>query len=255
MSLLLARLRAQAEVCGAKIVVLRDLPAQDPEMDSFLSQHDFSKLPIPDSMTLEIDWADDREFLQRLSPKARYHQRHEVLAWEAAYDVEVLRAGGRVPSPEEFAHYRRLYRQVKARNLELNTFDLPETFFEQVHRCTSWELVTLRLRSEFGGDPAGSVVAVGACFIGSDQYVPTVLGLDYRYVYSHRSYRQCLLQAVRCARQHGLRRILFGMGAPLEKRRFGAKPEKSGLYLQAADEHHFDALVALAAEAAASGTE
>ena len=250
LSLLLSAVSERADACGARTIALRDLPDRDPELDSLLSHRGFTKLALPESMAIEIDWTDDEEFLARLSPKARRHQRHEVFPWEPAYEVEVLEAGGRVPSREEFAHYHELYRAVKNRNLALNTFDLPETLFERMLTSPAWELVTLRLRPEFGGGPGGLPVAVGACFVGPEQYVPLVLGLDYRYVRSRGLYRQCLLQAVRRAQHHGLQRVLLGMGAPLEKRRFGAGAQQRYLYLQTDDHYPFDVLAELAAEAA-----
>jgi 7-keto-8-aminopelargonate synthetase-like enzyme/predicted N-acyltransferase len=250
MSLLIDAVSRDAEAHEVKTVMLRDLPADDPEMDRFLARRGFTKMPMPGSMTLELTWQTDEEFLQHLSPKARRHQRHEVLPWEAAYEVEVLTAGGRMPSSQEFAHFRHLYRNVKDRSLSLNTFDLPSTLFPKMLECSAWELVLLRLRPEFGGAPDGAAAAVGACFVGPEQYVPMVLGLDYRYVRSHGLYRQCLLQAVRRAQHHGLRRVLFGMGAELEKRRFGATPRQNCLYVQMDDHYAVDALAALAADAA-----
>jgi hypothetical protein len=233
-------------------VALRDLPEPDVELEELLTSRGFIKLPMPDSMSLEIDWRDDEEFLSRLSPKARRHQRHEVRRWEPAYDVEVLARGGRVPGPEELAHYHRLYLEAKNRNLTLNTFDLPETFFERALQSPSWELTLLRLRPEFGGERDAWPVAVGACFVGSTQYVPMVIGLDYRYVRSRGLYRQCLLQALGRARHHGLRRILFGMGAELEKRRFGARPQQHAVYLRTDSSYQLELLAELAAEAGGS---
>jgi 7-keto-8-aminopelargonate synthetase-like enzyme/predicted N-acyltransferase len=250
MSILLDAVSRHAEASETKTVILRDLPADDPGMDHFLARRGFTKMPLPDSMVLDLTWRTEEEFLQQLSAKSRRHQRHEVLPWVAAYEVEVLTAGGRMPSSQEFAHFQRLYRNVKDRSLALNTFDLPSTLFPKMLESNAWELVLLRLRPEFGGAPDGPAVAVGACFVGAEQYVPMVLGLDYRYVRSHGLYRQCLLQAVRRAQHHGLRRVLFGMGAELEKRRFGATPRQNCLYVQTDDHYAVDALAALAADAA-----
>jgi hypothetical protein len=122
-------------------------------------------------------------------------------------------------------------------------------------RHPGWELVVLRLRPEFGGEPSRLPVAVGACFVGTEQYAPMVLGLDYRYVRSHGLYRQCLLQAVRRARHHGSRRVLFGMGASLEKRRFGARPEAGAVFVRTENRKSFEALAELAAAAASQAAE
>ena len=247
--LLLQHVEDVAAACGARTIALRDLPAGDAELESLLTGRDFVKLPMPESMVVEVNWRDDAEFLAHLSPKARRHQRHETLPWEAAYEVEVLNHATRAPSCAELAHFYALYREVKSRNLSLNTFDLPETLFERMLAHEDWELVLLRLRPEFGGEPGGLPVAVGACFVGPAQYVPMVIGLDYRYVRSRGLYRQCLLQTLRRARHHGLRRILLGMGASLEKRRFGAKPQEHCVFMRTEDTYHLELLADLTARA------
>lgn len=229
---LLEAVEAEQERSGIKTLVLRDLAADDAELEEFLRGLGYVKLAMPESMAVELGWQDDEGFLASLSPKARYHQRREVLPWEGSYRVEVLRHGDPAPGRELFDHLNRLYRNVKTRNLELNTFDLPEDLFERMLRHPGWELILLYLEDE----RAGSLpVGVGAAFVGPEQYCPMVIGLDYRFVESHRSYRQSLLQAMRRAQAHGKGRLLLGMGAGLEKRRFGARAQAHCLYVQTSD--------------------
>ncbi len=230
MRLLLEAVEESQEQAGIKTLVLRDLPAGDAELDAFLRGRGFVGAAMPDSLAIERTWQDDEGFLQALSPKARYHQRREVLGWESAYRVEVLRHGDPAPSRELLDHLYALYRNVKATNLDLNTFDLPENLFERMLQHPGWELILLYL--EGGG---ALPVGVGAAYVGPEQYCPMVIGLDYRYVQSHRSYRQSLLQALRRSVANGKRRVLFGMGASLEKRRFGARPQSHVAYVQTSD--------------------
>ena len=77
-----------------------------------------------------------------------------------------------------------------------------------------------------------------------------IVGLDYDYVRSHHSYRQAMRQAVLRARAHGASRVLLGMGAPLEKRRFGARVDARCVYVQASDHYSHEVLAAHAAEVA-----
>lgn len=191
---------------------------------------------------------DDVDWLAGLSPKARSHQRREVLPWDTAFEVEVLRHGGRIPSASELEHLHGLYRNVELRGLEANSFELPPTILADMLAHPCWELVLLCLRPEAGGPAGGAPVAFGAHFIGRDYYAPMVLGLDYAYVRSHHSYRQALRQAFLRARAHGARRILLGMGAALEKRRFGARPHSRLAYVQASDHYSQQVLAALEAE-------
>ena len=233
MSLLLDFVARQAESSGAKTVALRDLLADDPDLDAFLSSRGFMKTAMPESMVVDLTWATEEEFLQTLTPGSRRHQRRRVLLWNSAYDVEVLGAGTRRPDVAELAHLYRLYRNVHSHSLALNTFPLPEDFFGGMLEFSSWELLLLRAGSELGGGDGDNAVAVVACFIAPEHYVPLVMGMDYRYVYSHGLYRQCLRQVLLRAQQHGLRQVRFGMGASLEKHRFGARPWAGCLYVQA----------------------
>lgn len=246
--LLEAIAREQGRV-GAQSLVLRDLPADDPEMDAFLLGQGFVKVAMPESLSLEITWEDEEGFLSHLSQYARKHQRKNVRPWNDAYEVEVLGRGGRVPNRAELEHFYRLYRNVKAQSLELNTFDLPDDLFERMLPHPCWELLTLRLKPEFGGD-GGPVHGVLASFIGPEQYAPMIIGLDYRFVRSHGLYRQFLRHMVKRAEHHGSRRVLFGMGASFEKRRFGAKVQPRCAYFQASDHYALEVLAQMRANCA-----
>jgi hypothetical protein len=92
-------------------------------------------------------------------------------------------------------------------------------------------------------------VAFGAHFRGAHHYAPMIVGLDYDYVHSHGVYRQAMRQALLRARAVGARRILFGMGAPLEKQRFGAQTLHNYAYVQSSDHYSHEVLAALEAVA------
>ncbi|MEZ4450973.1 MAG: bifunctional aminotransferase class I/II-fold pyridoxal phosphate-dependent enzyme/GNAT family N-acetyltransferase [Nannocystaceae bacterium] len=240
------------ERCGAKFVVLRDFPSDDLEMDALMLDCGFTKHAMPESFVLDIDWTTDEGFLARLSRNGKRHQRNAVLAWEPAYEVEVFRKGASLPDAATLAHFYALYRQVKARAFEINTFDLPENLFERMLAHPEWELYALRLRPDHGGERGGLPVGVVAAFRGRSHYAPIVAGLDYRYVPSHGLYRQALLQAVRRAQHHGLRRVYLGMAAPLEKSRFGAKRIAGCAYVQAAEHYDLEVLASVMADTATS---
>jgi 7-keto-8-aminopelargonate synthetase-like enzyme len=229
---LLASVRFRARECGAKMIVLRDLPGNESDLSSLLEDEKFERLPMPDRMVLEMNFHNEEQYMESLSPKSRYHQRRQVLPWTKMYDVEVIQSGQRNLTSDELAHFHSLYLNVKNSSLEINTFELPKDIFAEMLRHPGWELVVLRGRPELDPSVSGQALAVGACFIGAGGYSPMVLGLDYRFVRTHGLYRQCLYQAIQRARVHGSRRVFFGMGAPLEKRRFGAMPEASAIFLQ-----------------------
>ena len=124
----------------------------------------------------------------------------------------------------------------------LNTFPLPEDLFPTMLEFSQWEILLLRLCPEFGGSSDVPPQGFIASYVGPEQYAPVIAGMDYRYILSHALYRQLLCHAVRRAEAHGSKRILFGMGAELEKHRFGAKREKRSTYVQSHDQYQYDVL-------------
>jgi len=235
--LILAAARAEEDRAGATAVVLRDLPDGDAELHEVLLGEGFARVPVLDTWTRPIDFTGDAGFLAGLPKKARYHQRTKVLAWEERYRVDVYAGGAAAPSPALLDHLYRLYRDVHARNLELNVYPLPRRLFDAVLARPGWELVTLTLH-----DGPAEPVAFALQHIGAGSVQPLFVGLDYRFVASHHSYQQTLWQAVRSAQRHGARRVLFGMSADLQKSRFGAHRERRWVYVQSTDGFHLDVL-------------
>ncbi|MDB5100081.1 MAG: aminotransferase class I/II-fold pyridoxal phosphate-dependent enzyme [Cyanobacteria bacterium RYN_339] len=224
MALLLRDLQATQ----ADTLVLRDLPAHDREMDAFLLEQGFAKLAMPDSLVLELDAPTEEAHLAGLSRRSRRHLVQEVLPRTQDFTAEVLADPALVPTLYQ------LYLNVKERNLDLNVFTLPEAFFANLVGLPGWDFFVLRWQ--------GKPVAFTVSFVGTEQYVPLIVGLDYDYVPDHGAYRQCLLLALRRARLHGCKRIYFGMGATLEKQRFGAEVRPQSIYFQTRDHYNLDRL-------------
>ncbi len=240
---LLKAVELEASREGAKTVLLRDFADDDPSRDQAMLDAGFIKQPAPDSFILEPRWKDDDDFLNNLTRRSRWHQRRAVLPWNDQYVMEVLGTAGRQPSRTEHERMRELYHNVKRGSLELNTFDLPDDFFEHVARDPSWEILALQPSS--GKPGAGEIAGMLACFRGPDQYLPTVIGLDYRYVREYGLYRQCLRHAIERGRSHGVSRVHLGMGAALEKTRFGARAVQQCCYGQAEDHYGPEAIAQL----------
>ncbi len=243
--LLIAAVDEHASAVAAPATVIRDIAADDPELDEALKSHGFARMSLPDSYVIAPVAADDATWLAGLSQRARALQRREVLPREHLFEIELLSRGGRVPTDAELSHLHELYRNVRARSLELNSFELPSTLWADMLAHDCWELLLIRLRPEHGG--SGTPVAFGAHFLGARHYAPMIVGLDYDYVNSHGVYRQAIRQALLRARELGAERILFGMGAPLEKQRFGAQARAQYGYVQSADHYSHEVLATLEA--------
>jgi hypothetical protein len=240
LDLLLEAVAADAAAAGAGTIVLRDMYAADRAMAEALRERGFVKMAMPDSHVIEPVEADDDEWMARLSVKARVHQRKDVLPWDPAYEVEFVDC----ETPElDFDHLYSLYMAVFLRSLAVNTFPLPRGIFREMLGSPGWELMLLRLR----GRPVP--VAFGAHFVGARHYAPMIVGLDYEFVRSHHAYRQALRQSLLRARSLGSRMVLLGMGAALEKRRFGAHAQQRVAFAQASDHYSAQVLAALADDA------
>lgn len=240
--LLLQAARREQTACGATHLVLRDLPSEDAELGAFLLEQGFAQFSMPDSFALELADTDEATYLARLSHDQRKQLKRKVFPWNEAYDEEVLNHRSRKPTSEEFAHFHSLYLNVKARNLELNTFELPESVFAHMLESPCWEISLLYARPEIGGVPGAPAVALSACFIGPEQYVPVVAGLDYRHVVPHGLYRQLQWRNVVRARAHGAKWIYNGFGAPIEKTRLGFQARSQHVYIQTSDLYQLELL-------------
>ena len=242
--LIIAAARDEEDKVGASAVVLRDMPDGDPELHDFLVGDGFLRIPVYDTWVRDLDFVDDDGFLAALPKKARYHQRVNVLGWEDGFKVEVVVGGsaaaGRLGTTERDELYS-MYRHVHARNLDLNVFPLPRTLFDAVLEHPCWELILLRL-VDGPAESVGQTVAFAVQYVGPDHVQPVFVGMDYRYVASHHSYQQTLWQAVRSGQRHGVRRVLMGMSADLQKHRFGARRERRWVYVQPTESYQADVL-------------
>lgn len=247
LSLLFPALGQEQERSGAKNLVLRDLPTADQELSEFLSAQGFVKVRMPVSLVLEMDWTTEAELYQRLSRKAKQHQRNSVWPFNDTYEIEVLRSGGREPSREEYERFYELYLNVKRQNLALNTFDLPKTVFVNMLKHPCWELVLFYPKSPLDVDPRRAVGIMGS-FVGPEQYAFLIVGMDYRYVRERGLYRQTLRQALLRTQHHGRRRVLLGMDAALEKRRFGAVEHQRQCFVQVTDHYNLERLAQIRAD-------
>lgn len=246
--LILAAARDEEERADASAIVLRDLPDGDVELHDFLVAEGFVRMPMWTSWVRELDFDTDAEFLAGLKAKARLHRRKTVLAWQDHYRVETVTGGSDAAariSAADRDHLYQLYRNVHARNVEINVFPLPRRLLDALLDSECWELLLLRLP-----EAADRPVAFALTFVGSDFAQPLFAGLDYDYVASHHCYQQLLWQAIKAAQRRGARRVLLGMSADLQKSRFGATPQRRWVYLQPTEDYQAAVLTHLAEQVA-----
>jgi 7-keto-8-aminopelargonate synthetase-like enzyme len=241
----LERLLIIAEVIYSRnegsVLMLRDLPADDPEMDALLLDQGLVKTPMLDSHVLDVDWTSEEGFLARLG-RSRRGQMRKIMASRTGVTRRVYGAGVEGPAMDQglVSHLHHLYRQVARRKLRLNVFELPEDTLPVLLTTPAWEVVTLSLSREAGGPAHELPVAWYAAHKHAGHYAPFCAGLDYDYVGSKQrsAYRQLLLAAVMRGAELGASRIHLGMDADIEKRRLGTRVVESCIYVQARDHYH-----------------
>ncbi|HEY8934548.1 MAG TPA: aminotransferase class I/II-fold pyridoxal phosphate-dependent enzyme [Cyclobacteriaceae bacterium] len=230
--------------CGATSLHLRDIDSDDVEMRDFLIKEGLIKIEMPDAHVLEnaYAWKTEEEYMQRLSTKARWHFRRNIVDKRNLFDVTVLTDNKKVDD-EQIANWQRLYTNVKNKSYNINTYALPDKYFTAIINHPNWEVVELRLKSE---DKMGQIVAVGFCYKSSkNNYSIMAVGLDYDYVITHGSYRQSLYQSVARANKLQCNLLYLGMDASIEKRKFGVKVIPKSVFVQAADNFNMELIGAV----------
>jgi 7-keto-8-aminopelargonate synthetase-like enzyme len=236
---------------GAGTIVVRDLATGDEQLAAALLERGLARIDMPDAYAINPLAPDRAAWLASLSYRARRFQLREVMPFDSHFAVEVLRRGGRTPDDAEFEHLYALYRNVHARNQDLNTFPLPLQLFPRMLEHDCWELLLLHGANEA---QRRRPLAFAANFRGERHYVPLVVGLDYDHLAEHASYRQALRHSVLRALDHRAQFVPLGIGAAIEKRRFGATAQPRSAFAQTDDHYSQELLAALDAEALGAGT-
>ena len=236
LALLLTRMEAIYDREEANMLLLRDLPADDAEMDEFLIEHGLVKVPMFDSHYVHIDWSDAEGFLAGLTSRKRSAMR-KILQESSRFERLVVQEVDKAQAQQLYA----LYRNVSDRKRKLNVFPLPPRVVEAIVASPAWELVSFTLPVEHGGPEDGQPVAWYGAHIYGDQYAPFLCGLNYDYVKDHGAYRQMLYQMLERARELGCRRVHLGMDADIQKSRMGSYTVRNCVYVRVRE--HFNGVI------------
>lgn len=232
-----------SENSAVELVVVRDLPADDLALRQELQALGFHAIALPTSLVAPVP-ANREVLLASLSRRGRRFQTDEVDPQLHRWNAHVLSSHEIANDRELSAHLYQLYLNVQEKSFHLNTFALPEDLLDVLARFEGWEIVTLTLADEPDAMPS----AFFAAFLGRTTYAPLIVGLDYRRVAEDGVYRQCIHHALERAKARGADQILMGMGAELEKRRFGAQGTERALFARAKDHFTSDVLTLLSAD-------
>jgi 7-keto-8-aminopelargonate synthetase-like enzyme len=226
----------------ASQVVFRDFHQPGELLDQLMTDNGFFRIQLPDSYQLPVlDWNSELEFSQQLSVNARRQFKRKVIRQQEHFLVQYY--SGKAPL-HKTAEWYRLYRNVKSRSLELNTFQLPEKLFQYISENPNWEITELTIR-DTNGKAQPQPCCMVLCNKNSDAFIPMIIGIDYRYNKVFNIYRQALYQVICRARQLQKQSVLLGFSAGIEKQKLGAVPVKTYAYLHTTDSYNAQAIASL----------
>jgi len=226
---------------GATSINLRDFDAQDVLLNDLMIGEGFVKVDLPETSIIakeKLAWKKPEEYLALLPYNARHNMRRDSVKYEQFYDVEIIKNA----TDGDIRHWYKLYKNVKSKGFELNTFDLPEKFFKALVGHPQWEVIQLTLKSEFNDREERKPIAVGFIYKTNKTYSPMILGLDYYYLFAYKNYKQMLYQVVKRANSLGMEKVYLGFTATLEKQKLGATPFAKVAYVQTSDSYNMEVL-------------
>jgi 7-keto-8-aminopelargonate synthetase-like enzyme len=217
---------------NTSMTVLRDFVSDTP-LNEFFHNHGFLKVDMPESCIIEnLEWDNVNGYLASLSARSRKHFRADIEPYEKYYDI-VYRE---TPDENEIDAFYTLYENVRARNVDLNTFSFPRKLFSEMAKHPCWEFIVAYVKPEYDERPERIPVGVMFCYKNMEHtYVPSFIGMDYNYIQQYQLYRQLLYQTIKRARTLQFKKIDFGMTAAFEKRKVGATIIPKTAYVQAKD--------------------
>ncbi|GAA4841850.1 bifunctional aminotransferase class I/II-fold pyridoxal phosphate-dependent enzyme/GNAT family N-acetyltransferase [Algivirga pacifica] len=241
LSLLMETLNQEQEQVEAKNILLRDFAESDVELQEYMIEQGYVKVDMPASCVVEdLSWQTEEGFMDTLTKRGKRHFKQEIKRYEDLFEVEVKE----FLSEEELNRGIELFKNVKAKNTAINSFDFPDKVFNQMNVDPNWEFILLRLKE--GVSDERQFVAV--CFCHKNTFSKTysfmLIGMDYDYVYEYGVYRQALYQTVRRANELGFEKANFGISAAIEKKKVGAKPYPKVAFMNAQDNYMLEAMSA-----------
>jgi len=210
----------------ASILYIRDFREDDIEIRDFFMDHGFVKIETEENNVIlnTEKWDSDHFFNEKLDGKKRYYFRNEVLKNNSLFQVKIEKV-----QKEKINIYYELYKNVKKRKLNINTFDLPIRFFENIGESDNWEVITLDL-PEYK-----KTACVVFCVKTAYCYCPVVIGIDYSMDESLNVYKKALYYMIKRGLELKVDKICLGLSASEAKHKLGAAPIKQVAYVQMKD--------------------
>lgn len=233
---LLSKVEELQELTHSEKVILRDFDENQELKDWFFDQG-FLPITMPNTNVLELGaFRDKEQFKSRLKARHRAHFNRDI---EPHYERFTLRRNLNLTAKELKTHYQ-LFENVRKRNFAINVFPYPEKLLKEMNLHPKWEIMALYL------EEVKEPVATMWIYHGTKTMVPMLIGMDYRYMHSHKLYKQCLYRVIEAANESNYKKLYFGFSADLEKRKLGAEQIARVAYVRAEDNYSMDVMESMA---------
>ncbi|MEM6685615.1 MAG: aminotransferase class I/II-fold pyridoxal phosphate-dependent enzyme [Bacteroidota bacterium] len=232
LTLFIEQLNKVVETTDATKIMIRDFYGQqDSEFETAMLERGFVKFQLPNNMEVEqLTWTDRNQYLQSLPQKYRYNVRKEIIQYEPNFETSYTKPN----SDAEISQVYKLYEQVFNKSYDLNVFKLTYEYFQRMCTSEEYDVIRLYLKDE-GLSNETRLVGVMFSHIHEDIYNALIVGLDYDYVYSHKTYKQILFKTLLRARALNCRKLDLAFTAEMEKKKIGARPKEVFAYMQATE--------------------
>ena len=208
------------------LTALRDFDKSASFLGLF-QQQGYLSVAMPDScIVTNLQEKRDKPYWQYLSTRSQKHYKKDIAPYEELVEIRIALE----PTSDELIQFYELYKQVKDKNIGLNTFTYPIQVFEEMGKHPNWEFICLY--------SAASKKLVGVMFCYKNErgvYVPNLVGLDYNHLNEFAIYRQLLYQTLIRAQELGYNQVDFGFSASFEKKKLGAQIIPKLAFLQTDD--------------------
>lgn len=230
MDMFIKHVQKKQEECGAAAIYLRDIATEDELLRDYLLNKGFVKNDMPDSWIIDdLSWENEEKYVSRLSANSRSKLRKNVIRQNLEF---IVTQATKEEKEEKIFLWKKLYHNVKGKNLKLNTFALPEKIFSLILENKNWEITKLSLPNE--NNVLSSVIF---SYKSKNNYSPMFLGMEYSFLKKYNVYRQSLFQVIQRARVLNCKNLFLGMEAGIEKKHLGARPVKRAIYIQSSDNY------------------
>lgn len=218
-----------ADKRGIGQLLIRDMNANDIEINDFFIHHGFVRYQLPETHVIEdIQWNGKEEFLGKFQKHRKQYLKQRVFKNEENFNVEIYSGNA-----DRISLWYQLYKSTAQKSVQLNTFVLPEVFFKNIVEDNDWEVIELSYKDGKTTDK-GIVVAVMFCYKTGNRYCPLYAGLNYEYL-DYDIYPQLLWQTILRAKKLAISPINMGFTASQSKKKFGATSYSNVGYMQMKD--------------------